>query len=62
MANIPCFSLDSIDFSASTDALLPTNRRLAKSFLQKASKTSLPVLNKKDNTHDMPSKAVRKWL
>lgn len=33
MTNIPCLSLDSIDFSASTDALFPTNRRLAKSFL-----------------------------
>ena len=30
---LPCFNLESIDFSASTDALLPTSKRLAKSFL-----------------------------
>jgi len=29
----PCFSLDSMDFSASTDALLPTRSLLARSFL-----------------------------
>lgn len=31
--DLPCLSLDSMDFSASTEALLPTSRRLAKSFL-----------------------------
>lgn len=29
----PCLSLDSMDFSASTEALLPTSRRFARSFL-----------------------------
>jgi hypothetical protein len=30
---VPCLSLSNIDFSASTDALFPTNKRFAKSFL-----------------------------
>lgn len=31
--NGPCFSFDSMDFSASTEALFPTSNLLAKSFL-----------------------------
>lgn len=31
--NLPCFSFDNIDFSASTEALFPTSNLLAKSFL-----------------------------
>lgn len=30
---LPCLSLESIDFSASTDALFPTNSLFARSFL-----------------------------